>query len=103
MTTCHYIRTIINIMQELKKELQKAIAKVVKEHRTKSITKSADEIAMGKSMWADLENGIKDPQLSTLWRIAEGLDIKPHILIKMIEDEVGENFSFLENTWSKKY
>ncbi|DAA85778.1 TPA: hypothetical protein CPT82_03730 [Candidatus Gastranaerophilales bacterium HUM_2] len=101
MTTCHYIRTIINIMQELKNELQKAIAKVVREHRTKSITKSADEIAMGKSMWADLENGIKDPQFSTLWRIAEGLDIKPHILVKMIEDEVGEEFSFLENSLSK--
>lgn len=97
MTTCHYIRTIINIMQELKKELQKAIAKVVRENRTKSITKSADEIAMGKSMWADLENGIKDPQFSTLWRIAEGLDIKPHILVKMIEEELGEEFSFLEN------
>ncbi len=88
-------------MQELKNELQKAIAKVVREHRTKSITKSADEIAMGKSMWADLENGIKDPQFSTLWRIAEGLDIKPHILVKMIEDEVGEGFSFLENSLSK--
>lgn len=87
-------------MQELKKELQKAIAKVVREHRTKSITKSADEIAMGKSMWADLENGIKDPQFSTLWRIAEGLDIKPHILVKMIEDEVGEDFSFLENSFN---
>lgn len=101
MTTCHHIRTIINIMQELKNKLQKAIAKVVREHRTKSITKSADEIAMGKSMWADLENGIKDPQFSTLWRIAEGLDIKPHILVKMIEDEVGEGFSFLENSLSK--
>ena len=88
-------------MQELKNKLQKAIAKVVRKHRTKSITKSADEIAMGKSMWADLENGIKDPQFSTLWRIAEGLDIKPHILVKMIEDEVGEDFSFLENSLSK--
>ena len=101
MTPCHYIRTIIIIMQELKIELQKAIAKVVKEHRTKSITKSADEIAMGKSMWSDLENGIKDPQFSTLWRIAEGLDIRPHILVKMIEDEVGEGFSFIENSLSK--
>ena len=98
MTTCHYIRTIIEIMQELKKELQQAIAKVIREHRTKSITKSADEIAMGKSMWADLENGIKDPQFSTLWRIAEGLDIKPHILVEMIENELREDFSFLENT-----
>lgn len=85
-------------MQVLKKEFQKAIANVVKNLRKKSITKSADEIGMGKSLWADLENGIKDPQLSTLWRIAEGLDIKPHILIELIEKELGENFSFLENT-----
>ena len=56
---------------------------------------------MGKSIWADLENGIKDPQLSTVWRIAEGLDMKPHELIKKIEDELGEDFSFLENTYKK--
>ena len=98
MTACHYIRTIISNMQELKKELQKAIANVVKNQRKKSITKSADEIGMGKSLWADLENGIKDPQISTLWRIAEGLDIKPHILIKLVEDELRKDFSFLENT-----
>ena len=98
MTTCSYIRTIMLNMQELKNELQKAIATVVKRHRTKSITKSSDEIGMGKSLWADLENGIKDPQLSTLWRIAEGLDIKLHQLIKEVEDELGDKFSFLENT-----
>ncbi len=85
-------------MQDLKQKLQQAIAKIVKENRKKSITKSAYEIGMGKSLWADLENGIKDPQMSTFWRIAEGLDIKPHILIKMIEDELGEDFSFLENS-----
>ncbi len=84
-------------MQELRKRLQLATAKVVKELRTKSITKSSDEIGMGKSLWADLERGIKDPQLSTLWRIAEALDIKPHTLVKKIEDELGEDFSFLED------
>ncbi len=102
MTTCHYIRTIIKYMQELKHELQKAIAKVVKNQRKKSITKSADEIAMGKSMWADLENGIKDPQFSTLWRIAEGLELKPHALVELIEKELGDKFSFLENTTGKQ-
>lgn len=88
-------------MQDLKKELQLAIAKIVKVNRTKSITKSADEIGMGKSMWADLENGIKDPQFSTFWRIAEGLDIKPSVLVKMIEDDLGEDFSFLEDKTGK--
>ena len=88
-------------MQDLKKILQRSIAKVIKANRTKSITKSADEIAMGKSMWADLENGIKDPQFSTFWRIAEGLDIKPSVLVRMIEDDLGEEFSFLENKTGK--
>ena len=85
-------------MQERRKELQLAIATTVKTHRKKSITKSADEIGMGKSLWADLENGIKDPQFSTLWRIAEALEIKPHILVEEIENYLGDSFSFLENT-----
>lgn len=51
---------------------------------------------MGKSLWADLENGIKDPQISTRWRIAEGLGIKPDVLVKLFEEKLGEKFSFLE-------
>ena len=98
MTGCHYIRTIINNMQAHRKKLQQITGKIVKKLRTKSITKSADEIGMGKSLWADLENGIKDPQFSTLWRVAEGLEVKPHVLVKMIEDEIGEDFSFLEDS-----
>lgn len=94
MTTCHNIRTIIENMQERKQELQFAIAHVVKKYRKKSITKSADEIGMGKSLWADLENGIKDPQLSTIWRIAEGLEIKPSELIRLTEEYLGDGFSF---------
>ena len=84
-------------MQESRKKLQLAVAQVVKKHRILSITKSSDEIGMGKSMWSDLEKGRKDPQLSTLWRIAEGLNIKMHILIEEIEEDLGENFSFIED------
>lgn len=101
MTTCHYIRTIINDMQECKEKLQSAIANIIKNLRQKSITKSADEIGLGKSIWADLENGIKDPQISTLWRISEGLNIKPSELIRLVENELGEDFSFLEGTVGK--
>ena len=84
-------------MQEKRLKLQKAIADVIKENRVKSITKSADEIGMGKSIWADLENGIKDPQLSTFWRIAEGLNLKPCQLLKMVEDKIGKDFSFSDD------
>jgi transcriptional regulator with XRE-family HTH domain len=91
----------MNNMQDRRKELQLAIAQIIKSHRTKSITKSADEIGMGKSIWADLENGIKDPQFSTFWRIAEAFDIKPHELVREVEEKLGNNFSFLENTPTK--
>ena len=85
-------------MNKQRQQLQLATASVVKKNRKKSITKSSDEIGIGKSIWADLENGVKDPQFSTLWRIAEGLDIKPHLLVKMIEEELGDDFSFIEET-----
>ena len=84
-------------IQKKKKVLQLATAKIVKRERKLSITKISDSIGLGKSLWADLENGIKDPQFSTLWRISEGLEIKPHELVKMIEDELGESFSFIED------
>ena len=86
-------------MQEHRKILQENIAKIIKSHRTASITKCADEINLGKSIWSNLEQGKKDPQFSTLWRIAEGLNIKPHQLVKEIEEELGDNFSFLEDTF----
>ena len=85
-------------MQNIKLKLQIATGNVIRHYRKKSITKSADEIGMWKSLWADLEHGVKDPQLSTLWRISEGLELKPHVLVEMIEDELGDSFSFIENT-----
>lgn len=50
---------------------------------------------MTKSMWADLEKAIKDPQLTTLWRISEGLEIPLSTLIKELEKNLGEDFSLI--------
>ncbi len=46
-------------------------------------------------MWADLEKSIKDPQLSTLWRIAEGLKIPLSTIIKELEKNLGKDFSLI--------
>ncbi len=48
-------------------------------------------------MWADLERGIKDPQLSTLWRASEALNMPLSSLIKEIEKKVGRNFTLIED------
>ena len=85
-------------MQAEKIKLQKTLAKIIKKLRNKkSITQLANEIDLSKSVWFNLEKGERDIQISTFWRIAEGLDIKPSDLLKEIENQLGENFSFIEN------
>lgn len=81
-----------------KSKLQKAISGIIKTHRleqNKSISLVSNEIGMTKSMWADLEKSIKDPQLSTLWRIAEGLEIPLSTIIKELEKNLGKDFSLI--------
>ena len=85
-------------MQAEKIKLQKTLAEIIKKLRNKkSITQIANEIDLSKSVWFNLEKGERDIQFSTFWRIAEGLDIKPSDLVKEIENQLGEDFSFIEN------
>ena len=85
-------------MQAEKIKLQKTLAEIIKKLRNKkSITQLANEIDLSKSVWFNLEKGERDIQFSTFWRIAEGLDIKPSDLVKEIENQLGEDFSFIEN------
>ena len=86
-------------MQDNKKLLQKALANVVRKHRKinkKSISLLSNEIMLAKSLWSDLEKGVKDPQFSTLWRIAEGLEIPLSVLIKEVEDNVKDTINFID-------
>lgn len=81
-----------------KKQLQKALSEIIRKHRkalNKSISLASDEIGMTKSMWADLEKSIKDPQISTLWRISEGLNIPLSTIIIELEKQLGENFTLI--------
>lgn len=86
-------------MQDKKIKLTKTIGKIVKNSRTaqnKSISLISAEIGMTKSMWADLEKGIKDPQLSTIIRIAEALNINASELLAELEKELGKDFSLID-------
>lgn len=86
-------------MQDTKKELLKTTGKLIKKYRgNKSISLLSNEIELSKSIWSEVEKGNKDLQLTTLWRIAEGLNIKPSELLKEIENTLDNNFSFIENS-----
>ena len=77
--------------------LFRAIAKVVKRHRTqqcKSIYKLSAECAISRSTWRDVELELcKDPAFTTIWKIAEALDIMPEDFIREIHQELGSDFS----------
>jgi len=82
-----------------KKIFQKVLAEIIKEQREnqgKSITLISAEIGMTKSMWRDLEREIKDPQLTTIWRIAEALDIPLSTIILELEKRLGKEFLLTE-------
>lgn len=83
--------------REYLSKLLGVIIKEVRENAKKSISLSANEAEISKSVWADLEKGFKDPQFTTLWRIAETLDVPLSKIILSLEKELPENWSFLDN------
>ncbi len=81
-----------------KEKFQKILAKIIYKDRIitgKSISKISNEIDLTKSVWSEIEAGNRDPQLSTIWRIAEGLDIPPSQILLDMEKEIGPDF-FIE-------
>jgi len=87
------------MQEEMKAKYKKELGLLIKNLRikqNKSISLISDEIGMIKSMWADLEKGIKDPQLSTLMRISEALNTKTSLILTNLENKLGENFSLIE-------
>ena len=86
-------------MQESKIIHQKTIAEIIKEYRLKekkSISLISNEINLSKSIWSQVEKGVKDIQISTLWRICEALEIPLSTLILEIEKRTKGKINFLE-------
>ncbi len=88
-----------DFFKENKKYLQTKLGDLIKKERlktNKSISLLSAEIGLTKSILADTEKGIKDPQLSTLWRLAQGLNVPLSDLIEELEKELGKHFSLIE-------
>lgn len=91
-------------MQDLAKnrttKLIKAVGEVVRAHRIakcKTMYSLSAEIAMSKSTWREVELGVcKDIRLTTLWKIAEGLEISIGELLSEVSKKLGEDFSLTD-------
>lgn len=73
------------------------IGEIIKSHRKakgKTIYKISAEVSMSKSTWREAEIGAcKDINLSTLWKISEGLEIPPAKLLDEASKKLGKDFT----------
>lgn len=77
-------------------KLIKTLGLIIKTHRKaqgKTIYKISAEAGLPKATWRELEFGLKNFRFTTLWKIAEGLDIPLAKLIQELSNELGEDFS----------
>lgn len=86
-------------MQEIdnKQLLLNSLAKCTQELRgDKSQFILASEYEISTSIINTIERGLKDPQLTTVFKLAEALNIEPYEFIKRIQDGLPKDFSLTD-------
>lgn len=76
--------------------LIETIGRIITKHRkaqSKTMYEISAEAGVPKATWREVELGLKDFRFSTIWKVAEGLDIPLDQLIKELQDDLGEEFS----------
>lgn len=85
-------------IEEKKKIILKSLAKQARKLRgEKSQFILSSEYDISVSIISTVERALKDPQLTTLFKLAEAFNLKPHEFVKLIEDGLPENFSLIDN------
>ena len=67
-----------------------SLVKELSQNKKKSIL--AYESDLPRSVVHYIMEGVKDPQLTTFWRLAVGLEMKPSELLALLEKKVGSDF-----------
>ncbi len=86
-------------MQVSKKKqiILKTLAKKVKELRgQQSQFMLASENDISVSIISTVERAMKDPQTTTLFKLAEAFNMKTWQFVKLIEDDLPKDFSLIE-------
>lgn len=80
-----------------KKLILKLLGKHIKNLRgEKSQFILASENDISVSIISTVERAIKDPQITTVFKLAEALNIKPSELLKLIENDLPKGFSMID-------
>ena len=71
-------------------------ASIVNLRGEKSQFMLASENDISCSIISMIERGLKDPQLTTFFKIAEALNMKPSELLREIENQLPKDFSLID-------
>ena len=83
--------------EEKKKLICKVAGQALKMLRgEKSLYMLSAEYEISTSLLSSLERGLKDPQLTTVFKLSEALGIKASDFVKIIEQELPNGFSLIE-------
>lgn len=79
-----------------KDALGKVFSKLRETNNNISLNQLGLQYDIDKGSLSKLERGIYDCQMSTAWKLAEANGVKFSQLAKMLEDELGEDFTFID-------
>ena len=80
-----------------KQQILDALAKKVTELRgEKSQFILSSENDISGSIISTIERGMKDPQLTTIFKLAEAFDLKTWQFVKLFEEELPEDFCLID-------
>lgn len=86
------------MQRDIKKDMiLKALAQVVislRANKSQFILASENDISV--SIISTIERGLKDPQLTTVFRLAEALNVEPGELMNLIKQKLPKDFSMIE-------
>lgn len=81
---------------KFKQALGRVAKKIREQYANISMTKLAYGFDINKSTLSRLEKGELDSHISTLWKISEAAGLKFCEFAEMLEDELGEDFKFMD-------
>ena len=77
--------------------LGELLSRIRQESGHLSLSKFADEYDLRKGNLSKIENGKQECKFITLWKYSEALGIKCSKLVQLLEAELGDNFTLIED------
>lgn len=81
---------------ELAQSLGKLIKTLRKEKTKMSLDNFANAFGLNKGTLSTLENGLFNVKFITVWKISEALNMKCSDVVKILEEELGEDFKLMD-------